>query len=48
MIGMSVSGRLFGALDAGLPADYYLRLTGQGTQRIRGEPKNRRVIPMEL
>lgn len=31
----------------GLPADWYLRLTGEGTKLIRGERKNQRAIPIK-
>jgi len=31
----------------GLPADWYLRLTGEGTKLIRGERKNQRTIPIK-
>lgn len=31
----------------GLPPDWYLRLTGEGTRLIRGERPNRRTIPIE-
>jgi hypothetical protein len=30
----------------GLPSDWYLRLTGEGTKLIRGERKNQRTIPI--
>jgi hypothetical protein len=31
----------------GLPSDWYLRLTGEGTKVIRGEKKARRELPIE-
>jgi hypothetical protein len=31
----------------GLPSDWYLRLTGEGSKLIRGERKNQRVIPIK-
>ncbi len=31
----------------GLPSDWYLRLTGEGTRLIRGERKNQKALPIE-
>jgi hypothetical protein len=31
----------------GLPSDWYLRLTGEGTKLIRGERKGQRDIPIK-
>ncbi len=31
----------------GLPTDWYLRLTGEGTKLIRGERKNQKTIPIQ-
>jgi hypothetical protein len=31
----------------GLPADWYLRLTGEGAKLLRGERKNRKTIPIK-
>ncbi|HEY1859125.1 MAG TPA: xylosidase/arabinosidase, partial [Gemmataceae bacterium] len=31
----------------GLPSDWYLRLTGEGTKLIRGERKNQKTIPIK-
>jgi hypothetical protein len=31
----------------GLPADWYLRLTGEGTKLLRGELKNQRALPIK-
>ncbi|OWK38677.1 Glycosyl hydrolase family 99 [Fimbriiglobus ruber] len=31
----------------GLPSDWYLRLTGEGTKVIRGERKNQKTVPIE-
>ncbi len=31
----------------GLPSDWYLRLTGEGTKLIRGERKNHKTIPIK-
>lgn len=36
----------FATLD-GLPTDWYLRLTGEGTKMIRGESKNQKTIPIK-
>ena len=31
----------------GLPGDWYLRLTGEGTKLLRGERKNQKSIPIK-
>ena len=31
----------------GLPTDWYLRLTGEGTKLIRGERTNQKTIPIQ-
>ena len=31
----------------GLPSDWYLRLTGEGTKLLRGEQKNQKTIPIK-
>ena len=31
----------------GLPSDWYLRLTGEGTKLIRGERENQMTIPIK-
>lgn len=31
----------------GLPSDWYLRLTGEGTKLLRGERKNQRTLPIQ-
>ena len=31
----------------GLPSDWYLRLTGEGSKVIRGERKNQQIIPIK-
>ncbi|MEK6259023.1 MAG: hypothetical protein AABP62_10450 [Planctomycetota bacterium] len=31
----------------GLPSDWYMRLTGEGTKLIRGERENQKMIPIK-
>ena len=31
----------------GLPADWYLRLTGEGTKLLRGERPNQQAVPIK-